>query len=165
MISMRFDVIYSDWSNSVLGSKDPARNLNNEPFGESLVTKPRDIKVCHAYCKIQIFSLTAANDIELPRNRELADVDVRCSPLRNFPRKPRCCLNEVRADYEWRFSFCCNRCRNVQRCVGTVPWPGVYLGWGSIDVGSRAQQRQRSAAWRDIKRSCSHDPTLAKLVG
>ncbi len=29
----------------------------------------------------------------------------------NYPRKPRACLSEVRADFESRFSFCCNRCR------------------------------------------------------
>ena len=29
----------------------------------------------------------------------------------NYPRKPRACLNEVRADFESRFSFCCHRCR------------------------------------------------------
>jgi hypothetical protein len=29
----------------------------------------------------------------------------------NYPRKPRACPSEVRADFESRFSFCCNRCR------------------------------------------------------
>ena len=29
----------------------------------------------------------------------------------NYPRKPRACLSEVRAEFESRFSFCCNRCR------------------------------------------------------
>ncbi len=29
----------------------------------------------------------------------------------DYPRKPRACLKEVRADFASRFSFCCNRCR------------------------------------------------------
>jgi hypothetical protein len=29
----------------------------------------------------------------------------------NYPRKPRGCLDEVRCEFESRFSFCCNRCR------------------------------------------------------
>jgi hypothetical protein len=28
-----------------------------------------------------------------------------------YPRKPRGCPAEVRSEFEWRFSFCCNRCR------------------------------------------------------
>ena len=28
----------------------------------------------------------------------------------NYPRKPRACLTEGRADFESRFSFCCHRC-------------------------------------------------------
>ena len=47
----------------------------------------------------------------------------------NFPRKPRCCPDEVRADYERRFSFCCNRCRKRTTSV-SVRFLGrrVYLG-------------------------------------
>ena len=47
----------------------------------------------------------------------------------NYPRKPRCCLNDVRADYESRFSFCCNRCRKRTTSV-SVRFLGrrVYLG-------------------------------------
>lgn len=29
----------------------------------------------------------------------------------NYPRKPRACLNEMRALFSLRFSFCCSRCR------------------------------------------------------
>jgi hypothetical protein len=29
----------------------------------------------------------------------------------NYPRKPLGCPDEVRADFESRLSFCCNRCR------------------------------------------------------
>lgn len=29
----------------------------------------------------------------------------------NYPRKPRACPDEVRSDYESRFSFCCSQCR------------------------------------------------------
>lgn len=29
----------------------------------------------------------------------------------DYPRKPRGCPNEARADYESRFSFCCSQCR------------------------------------------------------
>lgn len=47
----------------------------------------------------------------------------------NFPRKPRSCLTEVRADYEWRFSFCCNQCRKRATSM-SVRFLGrrVYLG-------------------------------------
>jgi len=29
----------------------------------------------------------------------------------NYPRKPRGCLSDVRADFSSRFSFCCSQCR------------------------------------------------------
>ena len=47
----------------------------------------------------------------------------------NYPRKPRCCPDEVRADYERRFSFCCHRCRKRTTSL-SVRFLGrrVYLG-------------------------------------
>jgi hypothetical protein len=47
----------------------------------------------------------------------------------NYPRKPRACLNEIREDYEWRFSFCCHRCRKRATSM-SVRFLGrrVYLG-------------------------------------
>ena len=47
----------------------------------------------------------------------------------NYPRKPRCCPDEIRADFESRFSFCCNECRKRSTSV-SVRFLGrrVYLG-------------------------------------
>ncbi len=47
----------------------------------------------------------------------------------DYPRKPGCCPEEVRADFESRFSFSCNRCRKRTTSV-SVRFLGrrVYLG-------------------------------------
>lgn len=47
----------------------------------------------------------------------------------NYPRKPRCCPEVVRTDFESRFSFCCNQCRKRATSV-SVRFLGrrVYLG-------------------------------------
>ncbi|MDE8347178.1 MAG: hypothetical protein POH28_13545 [Acidocella sp.] len=47
----------------------------------------------------------------------------------NYPRKPRCCPEVVRPDFESRFSFCCNQCRKRTTSI-SVRFLGrrVYLG-------------------------------------
>lgn len=89
--------------------------------------------MCHALLQdSRFFRLLLHIDIELAAQAR-AD-GCQCGGVlhrANYPRKPRCCLglNEVRADYEWRFSFCCNRCRKRTTSV-SVRFLGrrVYLG-------------------------------------
>ena len=47
----------------------------------------------------------------------------------DYPRKPRGCPDEMRDQFESRFSFCCNRCR-CRITAGSVRFLGrrVYLG-------------------------------------
>lgn len=47
----------------------------------------------------------------------------------NYPRKPRACPKEIRADFESRLSFCCNLCRK-RSTSASVRFLGrrVYLG-------------------------------------
>jgi len=87
--------------------------------------------VCHALLQdSRFFRLLLQIDIELAAQSRAGGCQcggvLHCA---NFPRKPRCCLNEVRADYESRFSFCCNRCRKRTTAV-SVRFLGrrVYLG-------------------------------------
>ena len=87
--------------------------------------------MCHALLQdSRFFCLLLQIDIELAAQTRASGC--LCGGVlhrANFPRKPRCCLNEVRADYEWRFSFCCNRCRKRTTSV-SVRFLGrrVYLG-------------------------------------
>ena len=65
----------------------------------------------------------------------------------NYPRKPRACLSEVRADFESRFSFCCNRCRRRTTSI-SVRFLGrrVYLGLAVVLTSARhAGQRSETA--------------------
>ena len=56
----------------------------------------------------------------------------------NYPRKPRGCPNEVRADHASRFSFCCSDCRKRSTSV-SVRFLGrrVYLGLAVVLVSAR----------------------------
>jgi hypothetical protein len=56
----------------------------------------------------------------------------------DYPRKPRGCLSEVRAEYESRFSFCCDRCRR-RWTAPSVRFLGrrVYLGLAVVLVSAR----------------------------
>ena len=56
----------------------------------------------------------------------------------DYPRKPRACLNEVRADYESRFSFCCSQCRK-RSTSRSVRFLGrrVYLGLAVVLMSAR----------------------------
>ena len=66
----------------------------------------------------------------------------------NYPRKPRACLNEVRADFESRFSFCCADCRK-RKTSTSVRFLGrrVYLGLAVV-LGSARHAGQNPAAAR-----------------
>ena len=87
----------------------------------------------------------------------------------NYPRKPRVCPTEVRADFESRFSFCCHYCRRRTTSM-SVRFLGrrIYLALvvvlvsarhagqtpaatrlsGSLDVPVRTLERWRRW-WRD----------------
>lgn len=56
----------------------------------------------------------------------------------DYPRKPRGCPNEARADYESRFSFCCSQCRKRTTAM-SVRFLGrrVYLSLIVVLLSSR----------------------------
>lgn len=87
--------------------------------------------MCHALLKdSRFFRLLLQIDTELAAQSRASGCHcggvLHCA---NYPRKPRCCLDEVRADFELRFSFCCNQCRKRTTSV-SVRFLGrrVYLG-------------------------------------
>jgi hypothetical protein len=87
--------------------------------------------VCHALLQdSRFFLLLLQIDIELAAQARSAGCQcggaLHCA---NYPRKPRACLNEIRADYESRFSFCCSQCRKRTTSM-SVRFLGrrVYLG-------------------------------------
>ena len=87
--------------------------------------------MCHALLQdSRFFRLLLHIDIELAAQTRAGGCQCGGALHRaNYPRKPRCCLDEVRADFESRFSFCCNRCRKRTTSV-SVRFFGrrVYLG-------------------------------------
>ena len=87
----------------------------------------------------------------------------------NYPRKPRACPAEVRADFETRLSFCCHRCRRrstsmsvrflgrrVYLALAVVLVSALHAGQtpaaarlsGSLDISIRTLERWRRW-WRD----------------
>jgi len=69
--------------------------------------------VCHALLQNpNFFRLLLRIDEELADEARAAGCPCGGTLHRSdYPRKPRACPNEVRADFESRFSFCCSRCR------------------------------------------------------
>ena len=65
----------------------------------------------------------------------------------NYPRKPRACPAEVRADFESRFSFCCHRCRRRTTSM-SVRFLGrrVYLALAVVLVSARHAGQTPAAA-------------------
>jgi len=65
----------------------------------------------------------------------------------NYPRKPRACPTEVRADFESRFSFCCSRCRRRTTSM-SVRFLGrrVYLALAVVLVSARHAGQTPAAA-------------------
>jgi len=87
--------------------------------------------VCHALLQdSRFFRLLLQIDTELAAQSRAGGCHcggvLHCA---NYPRKPRCCLDEIRADYELRYSSCCSRCRKRTTSV-SVRFLGrrVYLG-------------------------------------
>ena len=100
-------------------------------MGESLSTKNETIKVCHALLQNpKFFALLLQIDNDLAAQMHATQCP--CGGVlhrANYPRKPRACPKEVRADFESRLSFCCNRCRKRSTPM-SVRFLGrrVYLG-------------------------------------
>ena len=100
-------------------------------MGESLSTKIETIQVCHALLQTPKF-LRLLLQIDADLAAQMHALGCSCGGVlhrANYPRKPRACPKEVRADFESRLSFCCNLCR--KRSTSTsVRFLGrrVYLG-------------------------------------
>lgn len=95
--------------------------------------------MCHALLQNpNFFLLLLQIDIDLAAQARA--VGCRCGGAlhrANYPRKPCACLNEVRADYESRFSFCRSRCRKRTTSM-SVRFLGrrVYLGLAVVLMSS-----------------------------
>jgi hypothetical protein len=65
----------------------------------------------------------------------------------NYPRKPRGCPREMRADFSTRFSFCCNRCRRRTTSM-SVRFLGrrVYLDLVVVLASTRTANQAISAS-------------------
>ena len=131
-------------------SGTPARTLNKRPFWESLFRPRRETtKVCHILLQDpKFFQLLLRIDIDLAEQTRAAGCP--CGGVHhrsNYPRKPRACLNEARADYSSRFSFCCNLCRKRATAM-SVRFLGrrVYLGLAVVLLSARRAGPTATAA-------------------
>lgn len=122
------------------GRRSPSRTLNKWPFWESLwLPSLETLKVCHALLQNpNFFRMLLQIDIDLAAQTRAGGCQ--CGGVlhrANYPRKPRACLNEIREDYEWRFSFCCHQCRKRATSM-SVRFLGrrVYLGLAVVLMSS-----------------------------
>ena len=83
----------------------------------------------------------------------------------DYPRKPRACPEPLRADFESRLSFCCNRCRRRTTSM-SVRFLGrrVYLGLAVV-LGSARHAGQNPAAARASAELAVPVRTLARWRG
>ena len=106
--------------------------------------------MCHALLQDpKFFQWLLCLDEEFARNTRAAGCA--CGGVlhrANYPRKPRGCPMELRADFAWRRSFCCNRCRRRSTSM-SVCFLGrrVYLGLAVV-LGSVRHAGQNPAAAR-----------------
>ena len=118
-------------------------------MGESLSTKIETIKVCHALLQNPKFlHLLLQIDTELAAQMHAAGCP--CGGVlhrANYPRKPRACPEEILGDFESRFSFCCNCCRN-RSTPASIRFLGrrVYLGLAVVLVPQRRTTMDATAA-------------------
>lgn len=105
--------------------------------------------MCHALLQNpNFFQLLLQIDIELAAQSRAGGCQcggvLHCA---NYPRKPRACLNEIRADYESRFSFCCNQCRKRATSM-SVRFLGrrVYLGLAVVLMSAGRSQSTSAVA-------------------
>ena len=96
--------------------------------------------MCHILLQdIKFFQHLLRVDIDLAEQTRLAGCA--CGGVlhkANYSRKPRGCPIEVRADYAWRFSFCCSLCRK-RTTVRSVRFLGrrVYLALAVVLMSAR----------------------------
>ena len=96
--------------------------------------------MCHALLQNpKFFTLLVQIDADLAAQMHAAGCS--CGGVlhrANYPRKPRACPKEVRADFESRLSFCCNLCRKRSTSM-SVRFLGrrVYLGLAVVLVPQR----------------------------
>jgi hypothetical protein len=100
--------------------------------------------VCHALLQNpNFFHILLQLDIGLAAKTRTAKCPYCGGTLHraNYPRKPRCCPDEVLADFESRFSFCCNQCRKRKTSV-SVRFLGrrVYLGLAVVLMSAGRSQ-------------------------
>ena len=106
--------------------------------------------MCHALLQSpNFFELLSEIDHELAAQAR-AEGCLHCGGLlhgADYPRKPRGCLTEARADYGKRLSFCCNRCRK-RRTSLSVRFLGrrVYLGLLVVLASARHAGQMPAAA-------------------
>ena len=125
--------------------------MNKRPFWESLAfdQESETIKVCHILLQDpRFFRLLLCIDIDLAAQMRAAGC--RCGGVlhcADYPRKPRACPIEVRAEYESRFSFCCSQCRKRATSM-SVRFLGrrVYLGLGVVLMSNRRGGQTSAAA-------------------
>jgi hypothetical protein len=96
--------------------------------------------VCHALLQDpKFFRLLLRIDVELADEVRAGGCACGCVLHRaNYPRKPKGCPAEFRSEFEWRFSFCGNRCRGRATPM-SVRYLGrrVYLGLTMVLVSAR----------------------------
>ena len=126
---------------------------------ESLSTKKETIKVCHILLHDpRFFRLLQRTDVELAVQTHAARCD--CGGKRhrgNYPRKPRACPDEVRADFASRFSFCCSQCRKRStsqsvRFLGRRVYLGLVVMLMSIRQGGQGTAQARCSATLNVPR-------------
>ena len=128
----------------------PSGNLNKRTRWRSLrLPSQETIQVCHAQLQDpKFFRLLLRIDAQFAD--EARAVGCSCGGTlhrANYPRKPRACPNEVRADFEWRLSFCCNLCRR-RTTSRSVCFLGrrVYLALAVVLMSARHAGQTSAAA-------------------
>ena len=106
--------------------------------------------MCHALLQNpNFFHILLQIDIELAADTHTSKCQHCGGTLHraNYPRKPRCCLDEFRSQFESRFSFCCNQCRKRQTSV-SVRFLGrrVYLGLAVVLMSAGRSQSTSDVA-------------------
>ena len=166
------------WSNSVmLRGWPPSGNLNKRTrWGSLWLPSQETIQVCHVQLQDpKFFRLLLRIDAQFAD--EARAVGCSCGGTlhrANYPRKPRACPNEVRADFEWRLSFCCNLCRR-RTTSRSVCFLGrrVYLALAVVLMSARhagqtsapppapdrhvAPENTRTVTWYADDRDCSRN--------
>lgn len=128
----------------------PRRELEQtDSLGESLRLRRQETnKVCHIPLQDpKLFRLLLRIDQDLAESTRQAGCHCGGRLHRaNYPRKPRGCPPEIRAEFASRLSFCCHRCRR-RTTSRSVRFLGrrVYLALVMVLVGSRHAGQSGSA--------------------